>query len=149
MQKKKKCVKVLASGPIAERIEANSMQICITFDTQLKTLSIARLVPSSCLKNNANPNANRYWLSGWFVPLKEQSNIKLENVQRKMLFLSFSYELLSRGQRKILSPHEASNLLRSTTEPQRLYGESGHNQIQRWHASRLKASFESGDQDRW
>ena len=54
------CVKVLASGQIAERIEANSMQICITFDTQLKTLSIARLVPSSCLKNNANPNANRY-----------------------------------------------------------------------------------------
>ena len=60
MQKKKKCVKVLASGQIAERIEANSMQICITFDTQLKTLSIARLAPSSCLKNNANPNANRY-----------------------------------------------------------------------------------------
>ena len=57
---KKKCVKVLASGQIAERIEANSMQICITFDTQLKTLSIARLAPASCLKNNANPNANRY-----------------------------------------------------------------------------------------
>ena len=146
---KKKCVKVLASGQIAERIEANSMQICITFDTQLKTLSIARLVPSSCLKNNANPNANRYWLSGWFVPLKEQTNIKLEKTcTKKDAFLSFSYELLSRGQRKILSPHEASNLLCSTTEPQRLFGESRHNKIQRWHASRLKASFESIDQDR-
>ena len=66
-----------------------------------------------------------------------------------MLFLSFSYELLSRGQRKILIHHKASNLLRSTTEPQRLLGESGHNQIQRRHASRLKASFESVDQDRW
>ena len=51
--------------------------------------------------------------------------------KERCFFLSFSYELLSRGQRKILSPHEASNLLRSTTEPQRLYGESGHNQIQR------------------
>ena len=60
MQKKKKCVKVLASGQIAELIEANSMQICITFVTQMKTISIARLAPSSSLKNNANPNANRY-----------------------------------------------------------------------------------------
>ena len=50
---------------------------------------------------------------------------------------------------KILSPYEASNLLRSTTEPQRLFGESRYNKIQRWHASRLKASFESVDQDRW
>ena len=53
MQKKKMCQ---GAGQIAERIEAYS----ITFDTQLKTLSIGRLAPSSSLTDNANPNANRY-----------------------------------------------------------------------------------------
>ena len=53
MQKKKMCQ---GAGQTAERIEAYS----ITFDTQLKTLSIGRLAPSSSLTDNANPNANRY-----------------------------------------------------------------------------------------
>ena len=53
MQKKEMCQ---GAGQIAERIEAYS----ITFDTQLKTLSIGRLAPSSSLTDNANPNANRY-----------------------------------------------------------------------------------------
>ena len=44
------------AGQIAEHIEAYS----ITFDTQLKTLSIGWLAPSSNLTDNANPNANRY-----------------------------------------------------------------------------------------
>ena len=55
MQKKKKKM-CQGAGQIAERIEAYS----ITFDTQLKTLSIGRLAPSSSLTDNANPNANRY-----------------------------------------------------------------------------------------
>ena len=54
MQKEKKMCQ--GAGQIAERIEAYS----ITFDTQLKTLSIGRLAPSSSLTDNANPNANRY-----------------------------------------------------------------------------------------
>ena len=53
MQKKKMCQ---GAGQIAERIKAYS----ITFDSQLKTLSIGRLAPSSSLTDNANPNANRY-----------------------------------------------------------------------------------------
>ena len=53
------------------------------------------------------------------------ASFELGEELRKMFFRLVT----SVGQRKILSPHEESNLrpseLRSTTEPQRLFGERG------------------------